>query len=60
MGIRSGNSVIVIDVCGPKAAPTEKWPLSVKVYGDKQLTDGTDIYRAMDGKMFKVRLSVII
>lgn len=54
VAIRSAGTVVVIDLCGPKANPTKPWPLMVKMYKNKDMADGTDIYRAVDGKVFKV------
>lgn len=54
VAIKSGDGVIVIDICGPKSDPDVKWPLLVKIYKDDKMIVGTNIYRAMDGRMFKV------
>jgi hypothetical protein len=54
VAIKSGDGVIVIDICGPKSDSEVKWPLLVKIYKDDKMSDGTNIYRAMDGRMFKV------
>jgi hypothetical protein len=39
VAIKSGDGVIVIDICGPKSDSEVKWPLLVKIYKDDKMSE---------------------
>ncbi|XP_041368567.1 uncharacterized protein LOC121382945 isoform X2 [Gigantopelta aegis] len=56
VSVKSGDDVIVIDRCGPRATSTKKIPLMVKLYKKGELTPGTRIRRMAGGLKYKIFL----
>jgi hypothetical protein len=58
VAVRSGDDVIVLDVCGkdrPKGR--KRRPLSKKLYLNGELTPGTSVYQHHKGKKYEVSMS---
>lgn len=53
VAVQSGNDVIVIDKCGPKAGT--KKALTIKVYRKDKLNPGTKIIQSAGGKQYEVK-----
>nr|XP_034327587.1 uncharacterized protein LOC105328884 [Crassostrea gigas] len=57
VAIKSGNDVILVDVCGPsRGASTKRTIFTIKMYLNGELTPGTEVISHNGGKTFEVVL----
>ena len=61
IAIRSGDDVIVIDVCGPNGTPASRIPqIEVQLYLNGDLTPGTTIEQYNGGTAYKVSVDLFL
>jgi hypothetical protein len=58
VAVRSGDDVILVDVCGPSMKKTSRrTPYTLKMYLSGDLTPGTEVIRKSGGKTYEVRIA---
>ncbi|XP_056005500.1 uncharacterized protein LOC130050218 isoform X5 [Ostrea edulis] len=57
IAVRSGDDVILVDVCGPTMGKSPKQtPYTIKMYLNGDLTPGTEVIRRFGGKTYEIIL----
>jgi hypothetical protein len=55
VAVRSGDDVILVDVCGPSMGKSSsRTPYTLKMYLNGELTPGTEVIRKAGGKTYEV------
>lgn len=56
VAVKSGDDVILLDVCGPSVKATTRKPIfTTKMYLNGELTPGTEVISHGGGKTYEVR-----
>lgn len=60
IAVRSGDDVIVVDICGVKRKRGKKIPLKAYMYLNGDLTSGTSIISYKNGINYKVKKEQVL